>query len=216
VRYVPVDVSETAIQAAARGIRGKHPSVEISGIVGTYERAFPLFGKYSPSMVIFLGSTIGNFGPLESEQFWRQVERNLFPGDFFLLGVDLVKGTETLEAAYNDSQGITADFMKNIFVRMNRELGSGIDVEKIEHIAEYNEEARQVQIFTRFETAQEIFVEPLDLSFNVEAGESLLLEVSRKYVLEDLITYMSEFGLETREVFTDDEKRFADLLLQKR
>lgn len=216
VRYVPVDVSETAIQTAARGIRDKHPTVGISGIVGTYESAFPLFGKYSPSMVIFLGSTIGNLGPLESEQFWGQVERNLLPGDFFLLGVDLVKGAEKLEAAYNDSQGVTADFMKNMFVRMNRELGSGIDVEKIEHIAVYNAEARQVEIFARFETSQEVFIEPLDLSFDIEAGESLLLEVSRKYVLEDLLPYLSEFGLETEDVFTDDEKQFADLLLQKR
>jgi L-histidine N-alpha-methyltransferase len=216
VRYVPVDVSETAIQTATGSIRGKHPTVEIAAIVGTYESALPLFGEYSPSMVIFLGSTIGNLGPLESERFWRQVGRNLAPGDFFLLGVDLVKGIDKLEAAYNDSQGVTAVFMKNLFVRMNRELGSGIEVEKIEHIAEYNAEARQVEIYARFETAQEIFIEPLDLSFNIEAGESLLLEVSRKYVLEDLLPYVSEFGLETIEVFTDDEKRFADLLLRKR
>ncbi len=216
VRYVPVDVSETAIQTATGSIRGKHPTVEIAGIVGTYESALPLFGEYSPSMVIFLGSTIGNLGPLESERFWRQVGRNLAPGDFFLLGVDLVKGIDKLEAAYNDSQGVTAVFMKNLFVRMNRELGSGIEVEKIEHIAEYNAEAQQVEIYARFETAQEIFIEPLDLSFNIEAGESLLLEVSRKYVLEDLLPYVSEFGLETIEVFTDDEKRFADLLLRKR
>jgi len=215
VRYVPVDVSESAIHAAGQAIRAKHPSVEVSGIVGTYEEAFSLFREYSPAMVIFLGSTIGNLGPLESELFWGHIERHLTPGDFFLLGVDLVKDARVVEAAYNDSRGITAAFMKNLFVRMNRELGSGIDLEQIEHIAEYNSEAHQVEIRAQFNTAQELRIEPLDLAFKIETGESVLLEVSRKYVLEDLTEYLSQFGLETVKSFTEGEGLFADLLLRK-
>jgi L-histidine N-alpha-methyltransferase len=214
VRYVPVDVSETAIEMAGRAIRARHPTVEISGIVGTFEKAFSLFGEYSPSMVIFLGSTIGNLGPLESELFWGHIERNLTPGDFFLLGVDLVKDVGVIEAAYNDSRGLTAAFMKNLFVRMNRELGSGIDLEQIEHVAQYNREARQVEIYARFKTHQELRIEPLDLAFDIEAGESVLLEVSRKYVLEDLTEYLSQFGLETAKIFIGGEGLFADLLLR--
>jgi L-histidine N-alpha-methyltransferase len=190
--------------------------VKVAGIVGTYENAFPLFSKYAPSMVIFLGSTIGNLDPEETELFWGRVEENLSPGDFFLLGADLVKNVEVLEAAYNDSQGITAKFMKNVFARMNRELGADIDLDNIEHVAEYNPDARQVEILARFRNAQEVFFEPLESSIDIEAGESVMLEVSRKFVLEDLIDYVAENGLDTIQVFTDNEKRFADLLLRKR
>jgi L-histidine N-alpha-methyltransferase len=216
VRYVPVDISESAIHMAARAIRAKHPTVEISGIIGTYEEAFSLFGEHSPAIVIFLGSTIGNLGSFESELFWGQVRRSLNSGDYFLLGVDLVKDTSVIEAAYNDSKGVTAAFMKNIFVRMNRELGAGLDLEEIEHVAEYNCETCQVEIRARFRTAQELRIEPLDVAFDMEAGESVLLEVSRKYVLHDVVEYLSQFGLDTIETFTDDKSWFADLLLQKR
>jgi len=216
VRYVPVDVSESAIQTAARSIQSRHPRVDISGIVGTYENAFPLFQRHSPSMVVFLGSTIGNFGPLESELFWRHVAESLSPGDFFLLGIDLVKGRGELEAAYNDSQGVTAAFMKNLFVRMNRELGSGLDIDEIDHDANYNVDARQIEIFARFATQQKLRVEPLNLAIDIEAGESVLLEVSRKYVVEDHKEYLTQFGLDTVKVFTDEHQRFADLLMRKR
>ena len=216
VRYIPVDVSEFAIRVAARSIETRHRRVEVAGIVGTYESVFPLLKEHSPSMVVFLGSTIGNFDRHEAETFWRQVESNLCPGDFFLLGADLVKDAAVLEAAYNDAAGVTAEFMKNLFARMNRELGSGLDLDEIEHVAEYNSAAQQVEIFARFASDQEVVIQPLEQSIGIEAGETVLLEVSRKFVLEDLIEYVSKFGLDARHVFTDDEERFGDLLLQRR
>lgn len=216
VRYVPVDVSESAIEVAERRIRDRHPRVDVAGIVGTYDETFSLFSEYSPSMVIFLGSTIGNLDPDESDAFWHQMEDCLTSGDFFLLASDLVKDVDMLEAAYNDSQGVTAAFMHNLFSRMNRELGSDIDLDNIEHVARYNSDARQMEIFARFAEAQEVLIEPLGVSLQIEAGESVLLEVSRKFVVEDLVTYVSGFGFETVQVFTDEQKRFADLLLQKR
>ncbi len=215
VRYVPVDVSEAAIQVAARSIEERHPKVEVRGIVGTYESAFPLFKDHSPSLVVFLGSTMGNFDRDESQRFWRQIEEHLCPGDFFLLGVDLVKDRAVLEAAYNDEAGVTAEFMKNIFVRMNRELGSDIDLDEIEHVAEFNPDEEQIEISARFHADQEVFIEPLDQTVFINAGESVLIEVSNKFVLDDLIEYVSDFGFETRMLFSDEKKRFADLLLQR-
>jgi L-histidine N-alpha-methyltransferase len=216
VRYVPVDVSESAMKIAAGGMKARHPRVVVEGIVGTYESAFPLFKEHSPAMVVFLGSTIGNFDRGDAELFWQRVEESLRPGDFFLLGADLVKDSAVLEAAYNDAAGVTAEFMKNLFVRMNRELGSDLDLDEIQHIAEYNSDERRVEIYANFKSDQEVAIEPLDRSVFLGAGDIVLLEVSCKFVLEDLIEYVSEFGLDTIRVFTDDEKRFADLLLQKR
>ena len=215
LKYVPVDVSEFAIRLAAKSIRDRHPSVEVAGIVGTYESAFPLFKKHSPSMVVFLGSTIGNFEPNEAEEFWCRVQESLLPGDFFLLGVDLVKDVATLEAAYNDSSGLTAEFMKNVFARMNRELGSDIDLDAIEHVAIYDEATRQIEISANFARDQEIFIEPLDSSIAVSAGESVMLEVSRKFVLDELVKYLSNYGLDTKQIFTDPRPWFAELLLQR-
>jgi L-histidine N-alpha-methyltransferase len=216
VRYVPVDVSEPSIQVAEENIRSRHPTVDVEGIVGTYESAFPKFDEHSPSMVLFLGSTIGNLEPDETEQFWRQIEESLSPGDCFLLGADLVKDVSVLEAAYNDSQGVTAEFMKNVFARMNRELGSDVDVGGIDHIAEYCTVAQQVEHFARFSSDQEVFIEPLESTVQIDAGESVLLEISRKFVLKDLVDYVDGFGFDTVSAFTDSEGRFADLLMRKR
>jgi len=216
VRYIPVDVSESAIQVAAKSIEAKHPNVDVDGIVGTYESAFPLFRQYSPSMVVFLGSTIGNFRKVGSEQFWGQIEGSLDSEDFFLLGADLVKDPDVLEAAYNDEAGVTAKFMKNMFARINRELGADIDLDQIEHVAEYNREQQQVELSAKFTSDQEVVIEPLDRSVFLSEGDTVLLEVSNKFVLDDLIAYAGDFGLETKQVFTDDERWFADLLMQKR
>jgi L-histidine N-alpha-methyltransferase len=108
VHYVAVDVSDSILRHARRVITERHPSVTMSPVVGTYGEAFPLFAKASPAMVLFLGSSIGNFNPTESAWFWRKIAGNMAAGDYFLLGVDLVKDADVLEAAYNDAAGVTS------------------------------------------------------------------------------------------------------------
>ena len=135
VNYVSVDVSEAALAGAAERIMQQHPAVRMTGVVGRYEEAFRLFGRYSPCLVLFLGSTIGNLNHAESVAFWDRVARHLAPGDLFLLGVDLVKDREVLERAYNDAAGVSAEFTKYVFRRMNRELDAGLNLDAIEHVA---------------------------------------------------------------------------------
>ncbi len=215
VGYVPVDVSASALEHARERIGRLHPSVRVDGIEGRYEEAFPQFHRHSPAMVVFLGSTIGNFNNGESLAFWRRVERELVPGDYFLLGADLVKDTAVLEAAYNDSAGVTASFTTNLFTRMNRELGAGVDLAQVEHVARYNEDWQRVEIFVRFNRAQTVRIEPLDLSVDIGAGEMVMVEISRKFVLADLTRYLATLGLAVRGVFTDERRWFGLLLLQK-
>ncbi|MGD2136061.1 MAG: L-histidine N(alpha)-methyltransferase [Gemmatimonadales bacterium] len=215
VTYVPVDVSQAALAAAQARIAEFHPAVVVAPIVGRYEEAFPLLRRHAPAVVAFLGSTIGNFNHGESLTFWRQVTNAMETGDHFLLGVDLVKEPAVLEAAYNDAAGVTPAFTKNLFARLNRELDAGIGLDAIEHVARYNEEWQRIEISGRFRTAQAVHVRPLGLTIEVGAGERVMTEISRKFVVHDLMRYLACYGLDTAHVWTDEREWFAVLLLRK-
>jgi L-histidine N-alpha-methyltransferase len=215
VRYVPVDVSEHALHESASALAARHRHLSIEALHGTYEHAFPLFERLSPLVLLFLGSTVGNLNQTEAAAFWGRVTHALAPGDFVLLGADLAKPAAILDAAYNDAAGWSAAFTRNIFARMNRELGSGIDLATIAHEARYREEWRRVEIFARFTQRQTIHVRPLSQSFTVEAGERLMTEISRKFNLPELATYLSTFGLQTVRSFTDANGWYAVILLRR-
>jgi L-histidine N-alpha-methyltransferase len=215
VAYVPVDVSRAAINQAADRLEREFPHVHVNGVVGTYEDAFPLIQDHSPAMVLFLGSTLGNFNQTESLMFWRRVARGLQPGDFFLLGVDLVKDPAVLEAAYNDAAGVTARFTTNLFARINRELGAGLDLEALEHVARYNESWQRMEMSTRFHHDQVFHVDPLPVDIEIRAGEQVMIEISRKFQLPNLQTFLACHGLETVASFTDEREWFGELLLRK-
>jgi L-histidine Nalpha-methyltransferase len=214
VRYVPVDVSEHALHQGVSTLAGQR-HLAIEPLHGTYEEVFPLLERLSPLVLLFLGSTVGNLNQTEAAAFWGRVSDAMAPGDFVLLGADLVKPVPVLNAAYNDAAGWSAAFTRNIFARMNRELGSGIDLASIVHEAHYREEWRRVEIFARFTRRQTIHVRPLDQSFTVEAGERVMTEVSRKYHLPELTTYLATFGLQTVRSFTDANGWYAVMLLRR-
>jgi L-histidine N-alpha-methyltransferase len=212
-RYVPIDVSRTAIEKARRTLTGEVPGLRFAGICGTYEAGFEQFPDLSPVLVLFLGSTIGNFGREESIRFLERIRGHLGPHDHFLLGVDLHKDPEILEPAYEDAAGVTAAFTRNLFARMNRELGAGIDLDSIRHEATYDEESREIRIHARFLADEEVRIGPLDETIRIREGERILTEVSRKFELPALEADLREAGFTVRRVFTDDREWFALLLL---
>ncbi len=215
VRYVPVDVSEGMLKRARDAIVARHPKVTVTGLADTYERAFPLFKEFSPAMVVFLGSSIGNFDQRESDMFWQGVSDALSPCDFVLLGIDLVKDESILHAAYNDAAGVTAQFTKNLFARINRELGAQIDLDAIEHVALYNSSWRRIEIYARFLSRQDVYLQPLERTITVPKGTMVMTEISRKYDLDKMKDYLRCFGFAVKEVFTDDRQWFGLLLLQR-
>jgi L-histidine N-alpha-methyltransferase len=215
LRYVAVDVSKSALVEAHKSVSLNFPNVRFTGICGAYNSAFPVLRQLSPQMLIFLGSTIGNFNEAESTAFWQSVAGHVPPGDFFLLGVDLVKDVEVLEAAYNDAAGVTARFTKNYAARLNRELGSDIDVSQIEHVAKWNPELERMEISLHFKTPQAIRVEPLCQTFQIDSGERILIEISRKFRLSNLDSEFGRFGFQVRRTFTDDKEWFALILLER-
>jgi len=215
VCYVPVDVSASALDGAAVAITSGRPGVRVVGINGVYEEALPLLPVLSPALLVFLGSTIGNLDEAEAAAFWKLVARSLGPADHMLLGIDLVKDPAILEAAYDDAAGVTRRFTKNYFVRMNRELGAGLDLDAIEHEARYDREQERIEIHARFTREQAVQVRPLGLTFQVAAGERVLVEISRKFRIERMRRELARFGLATVRTFTDDRRWFALLLLRK-
>jgi L-histidine N-alpha-methyltransferase len=215
VHYVPVDVSVSALREASRSISDSFSEVDFTGISGTYTSAFPVFRQLAPQMVVFLGSTIGNFNESESTAFWRSLADHLPAGEFVLLGVDLVKDVKVLEAAYNDAAGVTAQFIRNYAARINRELGSRIDLAQVEHEAIWNPDLERMEISLRFKTAQDVYVEPLDQAFEIHAGERILVEISRKFRLPKLSEELRRYGFDVRRTFTDDKQWFALLLLER-
>ncbi|MCA8941958.1 MAG: L-histidine N(alpha)-methyltransferase [Planctomycetes bacterium] len=214
-RYVPVDVSAGALRAAEQSIGDSFPEVNFTGIRGTYASAFRVLRELSPQMLVFLGSTIGNFEAHERRAFWHDVQAHLPLGDWFLLGADLVKDRDTLLAAYDDAAGVTAHFTKNYFARMNRELDSGVDLGSVEHRAVWNDSLDRIEIYAEFTSAQAIRVAPLGRSFDVGEGERIRVEVSQKFRLPELTEELERFGLEARSSFTDDRGWFGLLLLQR-
>lgn len=215
VRYIPVDVSETALEAAARAISTSYPPVRVIGMNSDYRGVFPLLRKFSPVLALFLGSTIGNFTSAETSRFLLGLAAGLAPDDFFLVGIDLVKDPRLIEAAYNDAAGVSAEFTRNIFVRMNRELGSGIDLSAVEHVARFDAAEEQVVIGARFLRQQMVRIAPLGRKYTICAGETVETEISRKFRLPGFISVLGDFGLTTERVFTDDDGWFALLLVRR-
>jgi len=213
--YVPVDVSESALFGACRTISVRHPQVKVVGVNCEYEEAFPLCSQLGQALVLFLGSSLGNFAPAEMSRFLSLLAGSLEPGDHFLLGVDLVKEEGIIEAAYNDAQGVTAQFTRNLFARMNRELGCAIDTGAIEHLARYHAGREQVETFARFLKEQTVYLAPLDRQLTIPQGELVQIEISRKFRLDTFLPYLERFGFTTEEVFCDERNWFALLLLRR-
>jgi len=213
--YTPIDISAAALKLAGRAIIDKRPEVQVVGIHGTYNDSFQLLSCASPALVIFLGSTLGNFTEAEEHVFWQDISQHMQIGDYFLLGVDLVKDVKTLEAAYNDAAGITAAFTKNYFTRMNRELGSSLDLDHIHHLAFFNTEESRMEIYVEFSKGQEIHIQSLHRTFSVAKGERVQVEISRKFNLPAVKDYLRSYGFDPVKTYTDANNWFGLLLFRK-
>jgi L-histidine N-alpha-methyltransferase len=212
-RYVPIDISGGMLEMACRDLADTFPELAVEGIAASYERALPLVGMVSPLMMVFLGSTIGNIEQSEIEASLRSIATSLSPGDRLLLGVDLVKPRRKLEAAYNDEAGWTAQFTTNLFARMNRELGSQVPIEDLEHVAFYNEELQRIEIYARFARGFDLEIPHLERSFRVEADEMIRTEISYKFREEEIPQMAARHGFSLEKSFTDADNPFAVLLL---
>ena len=213
--YVPIDISLDALEAACRNLAVEYPNLCVEGIASSFHQGLSRIGSLSPLLLMFLGSTIGNLNDAEVDAFFGDVSRALAPGDHLLLGIDLIKDKTTLEAAYNDVAGWTEKFTKNLFVRMNRELGSGIPMGAVEHVAIYDEGRERIEIFGEFDRDVKIGLGPVAGSVDVAAGERVMIEISRKFRVDDVAAMATGFGMTLVRAFADAEQRFAVLVLER-
>jgi len=215
-RYVPIDVSEAALQQACRELTGAFPALTVEALATTYENGLPLAARLSPLVLVFLGSTIGNFTHAQLDEFLDLLSGQLHPDDRLLLGVDRVKPTDRLEAAYNDAAGWTARFTLNLFTRMNRELGTQVPLDAVEHVAYYNEPLSRIEIYARFLREVRIEIPSLGRGFRMAPGEMVRTEISRKFRPDHVAANLSRFGFSLEEELDGSEDLFSVLLFRRR
>jgi L-histidine Nalpha-methyltransferase len=211
-RYIPVDVSERMVREAAEELAVDYPGLDVHGVVGDFERhlgEIPSRDGDAPRLVALLGGTIGNFPPGSRRRLLRDVAALLGPDDRFLLGTDLVKDPEVIEAAYNDSAGVTAEFNLNVLHVVNRELGADFDVEAFGHVAFFDRRREWVEMRLRARRACTAYVADLNLQVEFAAGEELRTEISAKFTRQRLERDFRAAGLELARLWTDPEGLFA-------
>jgi L-histidine N-alpha-methyltransferase len=210
-RYVPVDVTESMVLECADALVDEFPGLRVHGIVGDFERHLrhvPV--PDGPRIVAFLGGTIGNFTPGSRRRFLRGLAKLLRPGvDHLLLGTDLVKDPTVLEAAYDDSAGVTADFNRNVLRVINRELDADFEVDAYEHVAFFDREREWIEMRLRASRRMDVHVAKLGLRVSFAPREELRTEISAKFTPKRLQADLAAAGLQLSEILTDPDELFA-------
>jgi dimethylhistidine N-methyltransferase len=211
VVYEPVDVSATALEAAQERIEREIPGVAVASRVADYTHGLELEPCESGErrMVLYIGSSIGNFDPDEAARVLEVVRSGLEPGDTLLLGVDLAKDQSTLLAAYDDAAGVTAAFNLNLLARLNRELGANFDLEAFAHRAEWNGTDSRIEIHIVSRVPQRVRLAALDLEVEFARGESIHTENSYKYRPGQAEAMLAAAGFAPMQTWTDARGWFA-------
>jgi L-histidine Nalpha-methyltransferase len=207
--YVPVDVSESALVAAAEALTTDYPELTTHAVVSDFTQRLGLPPGDGPRLVVFLGGTLGNLLPAERAVFLRELREAMEPGDTLLLGTDLVKDPDTLVAAYDDAAGVTAAFNKNVLSVLNRELGGDFDPELFDHVALWDAEQEWIEMRLRSRVAQTVKIHELDLPVHFERGEELRTEISAKFRRERVAAELDAAGLRPVHWWTDAAGRFG-------
>jgi L-histidine N-alpha-methyltransferase len=218
-RYVPVDVSEQALLAAATALFSDYPGLEVSGVVSDFEEYVGLLGAgddgagddgaEGPRLIAFLGSTIGNLLPAERASFLARIRSGLADGDALLLGTDLVKDPAVLVSAYDDEAGITAAFNKNVLSVLNHELGANFDPDMFEHVACWDAGQEWIEMRLRATSPQTVRLPAIDLTAEFAAGEEMRTEVSAKFRREGVARELATAGFTLDRWWTDGQGRFG-------
>jgi L-histidine N-alpha-methyltransferase len=207
--YVPVDISEEITRRVAEELVAEYDGLRVHGIVCDYETHLERIPREEGGLIAFLGGTIGNFRPGPRRSFLARIATLMYPGDRFLLGTDLVKDPARLEAAYNDPQGVTAEFNKNVLRVLNRELDANFDPERFEHVAFWDPDNCWIDIRLRSLTPQFSDVRALDMRVHFARNEEMRTEISTKFSRERLEASYADAGLELVEWWTDPDELYA-------
>ena len=217
-RYVPLDVSGQALRHAAEELVDEYEGLHVDGVIGDFERHLDSLPSRDgePRLVALLGGTIGNFPPGTRRRLLRAIAQLLGPGDRLLLGTDLVKNPEVIEAAYDDEHGVTAEFNRNVLSVINRELDADFSPDTFDHIAFYDREHEWVEMRLRARRAHSVRIAGLGLRVAFAAGEELRTEISAKFSRARLEADLKAAGLTLERWYTDPHDLFAVSLAARR
>ncbi|WFE21481.1 L-histidine N(alpha)-methyltransferase [Solwaraspora sp. WMMD937] len=214
--FVPLDVSEAALRDAATAIDRDYPGLPIHAIVGDFTRHLDRIPAGDDRLVAFLGGTIGNLVPDERAEFLAALRGALGTGGWLLLGTDLVKDPATLVAAYDDSQGVTGEFNRNVLRVLNQQLGTDFDPAAFRHVALWDTDREWIEMRLRADRDMQVYVADLDLPVSFTAGEEIRTEVSAKFRRAGVTAELAAAGFELTHWWTDPADRFAISLSRSR
>lgn len=216
VHFAPIDVSESILRRSSRELVRRFRALSIRGFSGTYERALAaLHPAPAPArMFVFLGSTIGNFSNRDRAAFLGRIRDAMSEGEYLLVGIDRVKDAAIIEAAYNDSQGLTARFNLNVLTHLNRRFNGDFAVAAFAHRAFYDEGRRQVEMHLVSGREQEATLGDLDLTTSLGEGETIRSEISKKFEPESLAREFGERGLIPVATWSDGREWFSLMLFR--
>lgn len=208
-RYVPFDVDESVVERCAAELVELYPGLVVHGVVGDFERDLGHIPGGERRLLAFLGGTVGNLYPGERTRFLRRLARMMTPCDRLLIGTDLVKDRHVLEAAYNDSQGVTAEFNRNVLRVLNQGLGADFEPESFEHVAFFDEANSWIEMRLRSKGAQIVRIDGANLEVTFEDGEELRTEISAKFTREAVERELAAAGLRLDGFHTDEGALFG-------
>ncbi|MGW0581791.1 L-histidine N(alpha)-methyltransferase [Streptomyces sp. NPDC002920] len=214
LHYVPVDVSADALHQASAQLVQDYTGIRLHALRTDFTAplVLPELLEAGPRLIAFLGSTLGNFLRPARGPFLRGLRDIMHPEDFLLIGADLVKNEQEMIAAYDDAQGVTAEFDKHLLYVLNRELDADFDPDAFDHVAAWNSTESHIEMRLRSRAEQLVKIRELDLAVQFERGEEWITERSAKFTTEGLREEMAEVGLRTQELWADSDAGFALIL----
>ncbi len=208
--FYPIDVSPSALEEAVRQLGQQFPTLRVNPVVADYTGGVPALGRITGrKLVLYIGSSIGNFEPPEAIRILRRIRRMLRSGDALLLGADFAKSSKILVPAYDDAQGVTASFNKNVLARLNRELDADFDLDAFRHIATWSRRCSRMEIFLESLKEQSAFIPALDMDVSFAEGERIHTENSYKYTDAMIESILHESGFSLEQTWTDRKKWFG-------
>jgi len=210
VHYFPVELSPTAVLEAKRQLEYQFTFLRVHPIIANFCEHLRFLRRVAPPrLVLYIGSSIGNLDAEQAQALLCGIRSELAPGDALLLGMDLVKDVSLLAPAYDDPQGVTARFNKNLLGRINRELGGQFDLESFRHIAQWNPQQSRMEMYLESVRAQQVRIDLLGLTLDFAAGERIHTENSHKYTVESGRKMLESAGFTVSRTFTDEQRWFA-------
>jgi len=208
--FYPIDVSSSALEEAVRQLGQVFPTLRVNPIVADYTGGVPALKRITGrKLVLYIGSSIGNFEPGEAVRLLRRIRQNLRSGDALLLGADFAKSSKVLIPAYDDPGGVTAAFNKNVLARLNRELDADFDLDSFRHIAQWNRRCSRMEMYLESLRDQTAFLAALDLDVHFHSGERLHTENSYKYTDEMIRSILGDSGFTLEHSWCDRKKWFG-------